>query len=57
MIKIDKKLMEYLEKEGCKFGEDLHRTYGKGKNKTYYATESSKVKNLIEKFNNSRIIK
>lgn len=54
MIKIDKKLRDYLEKEGCKFGEELHRTYGR--NKTYYATESSKVMKLIEKYNKSIIV-
>ena len=50
MIKIDKATRDYLEKHGCKFGSDLHRTYGK--HKTYYATTSPKVMNLIEKFQN-----
>lgn len=49
MIKINKKMRDYLEKNGCKFGSELCRTYGK--HKTYYATESKKVLRLIEEYN------
>ena len=52
MIKIDKETRNSLEKHGCKFGNDLHRTYGK--HKTYYATTSPKVMKLIEEFQNSK---
>ena len=49
MIKITKNERNYLEQNGCKFGEDLHRTYSK--HKTYYATESKEVLNLLNKYN------
>lgn len=48
MIKIDKQMRNYIEENGCKFGDELHRSYGK--NKTYYATESKKVLKLIEEY-------
>ena len=49
MIKISKNQRDYLEAKGCCFPEDLHRTYGK--HKTYYATESPKVKALLRQYN------
>ena len=51
MLKISKEERDYLEKNGCSFPEDLHKTVGKGKRKTYYATENNKVKNLLAKRN------
>ena len=48
MLRISKEERDYLEKNGCSFPEDLHKTVGKGKRKTYYATENSKVKRLLE---------
>lgn len=47
MLKISKEERDYLESNGCVFPDDLHKTVGKGKRKTYYATENSKVKNLL----------
>ena len=55
MIKISKEERDYLEKNGCAFPDDLHHTYGK--NKTYYATESKKVKDLLTKFKRDRLSK
>ena len=48
MISITKKQRDYLEANGCVFGEDLHRTYSK--NKSYYATENRKVKSLLKQY-------
>ena len=48
MLRISKEERDYLEKNGCSFPDDLHKTVGKGKRKTYYATENSKVKKLLE---------
>jgi hypothetical protein len=47
MVKISKEERDYLERNGCVFPDDLHRTVGKGKRKTYYATENYKVKQLL----------
>lgn len=43
MINIDARQRDYLLKNGFKYGEHIHHTVGKGKKKTYYATESKKV--------------
>ena len=48
LIKISKTQRNYLEANGCSFPEDLHHTYGK--HKTYYATESPKVKALLKQY-------
>lgn len=48
MIKITKNQRDYLEANGCLWKEDLHRTYSKSK--TYYATESPKVKALLKQY-------
>lgn len=48
MIKITKNQRDYLEANGCVWKEDLHRTYSKSK--TYYATESPKVKALLKQY-------
>ena len=48
MIKITKNQRDYLEGNGCIFGRDLHRTFGK--HKTYYATENNRVMTLLEKY-------
>ena len=53
MISITKKQRDYLEANGCIFGEDLHRTYGK--KKSYYATENKKVKSLLRQYENEVI--
>ena len=45
MLKISKEERDYLEKNGCIWGEDLHRT--RRNTKTYYATENAKVKQLL----------
>lgn len=52
MFEISRNQRFYLEKNGCIFGRDLHRTVGKGKKKSYYATENDRVKMLIKKYNN-----
>lgn len=48
MISITKQQRDYLEKNGCLWGDDLHRTYSK--NKSYYATENKKVKTLLKQY-------
>ena len=48
MFSITKKQKNYLEKNGCIWGEDLHRTHSKYKR--YFATESGKVKSLLKKY-------
>ena len=50
MLKISKEERDYLESNGCVFPDDLHKTVGKGKRKTYYATESPKVKALLKQY-------
>ena len=48
MISITKHQRDYLEKNGCVFPDDLHRTYGK--HKSWYATENKKVKTLLKQY-------
>lgn len=55
MIKITKNQRDYLEGNGCIFGRDLHRTFGK--HKTYYATENNRVMTLLEKYKEETMIK
>lgn len=55
VIIITKKEMEYLESNGCLWEEELHHTLGKSKKKTYYATETRKVLNLLSNYRKSRI--
>lgn len=55
MIKISKEERDYLESQGCVWGEELHRTYGKGKKKTHYATESKKILNLLSCYRESKL--
>lgn len=47
LVIISQKECMDLQKAGCIFGRDIHKTTGSGKNKTYYATESEKVKPLL----------
>lgn len=54
MIIISKKECELLQKSGFKFGKDIHKTTGSGKNKTYFATESEKVMNFLNNIRNER---
>ena len=49
MVKIDKRQKDYLLECGFVFGRDLHHTVGKGKKKTYYATESEKIIECLKK--------
>lgn len=49
MILISKKECELLQKEGFKFGRDLNKTVGSGKKRTYYATESQRVMETLNK--------
>ena len=49
MITIDRRQRDYLLKNGFKYGKDIHHTVGKGKKKTYYATESQKVMACLNK--------
>ena len=48
MLKISKEERDYLERHGCCFPDDIHKTVGK--HKTYYATENTKVKRLLEQY-------
>ena len=48
MISITKHQRDYLEANGCIWGDDLHRTYSSRKH--YYATENNKVKTLLKKY-------
>lgn len=48
--------MNYLKSQGFKNQEDIHKTVGSGKKATYFATESHKVLNSLEKFRQSRIV-
>lgn len=51
MLKITRTERDILEKMGYKFGKDLHKTVGSGKNKTYFITESDE---LIKAINSIR---
>ena len=55
MIKITKQEKEYLESQGCVYEEELHHTVGKGSKKTYYATESKKILNMLSYYRKSRL--
>ena len=55
LVKITKKEMEYLKSNGCVWEDELHHTIGKGKKKTYYATESRKILNLLSNYRKNRI--
>ena len=48
MISITNKQKDYLENNGCIWGDDLHRTHSKYKK--YFATESGKVKSLLRQY-------
>lgn len=50
MIAVTKQERDYLEKNGCVWEEDLHRSHSK--HKKYYATENKKVKALLWKYEN-----
>lgn len=56
MVKITKTEMNYLKSQGFKNQEDIHKTVGSGKKATYFATESHKVLDSLEKFRQSRIV-
>ena len=45
MLLISREERDYLEKQGCVWGDELHRT--RSNKKTYYATETPKVKRLL----------
>lgn len=49
LVIISKKECETLQAAGFKFEKDLHKTTGGGKNKTYFATESEKVMEMLAK--------
>lgn len=55
MIRITKQEKEYLESQGCVYEEELHHTVGKGRKKTYYATESKKILNMLFYYRKSRL--
>jgi hypothetical protein len=48
MISITTQQKDFLEQNGCTWGEDLHRTHSKYKK--YFATESAKVKSLLKMY-------
>ena len=48
MISITKSQKDYLEQNGCEFGEDLHTTHSHHHH--YYATESGKIKTLLKNY-------
>ena len=50
MVLITRNQRDYLEENGCIFERDLHRTIGKGKKKSYYATENKRVMTLLERY-------
>ena len=48
MINITKAQRQYLENNGCVFGEEIHATHSRYKH--YYAVETGKVKSLLKKY-------
>lgn len=50
MIKITKLEKDYLVSQGCVYEEEIHHTVGKGRKKTYYATESRKILNMLSSY-------
>lgn len=50
LVAINDSERNYLEKNGCKFPNDLHKTVASGKKKTIYATESKKVLDLLAQY-------
>lgn len=57
MVIISKRERDYLEQNGCLFGDELHRTAArKSKKKTYFATESRKVTTLLYQFRLNNVI-
>ncbi len=57
MLIINKLEKDYLLGKGYKFGSHIHKTIGGGKNKTYYATENTKLLQDLESFRKSQINK
>ena len=57
MLIINKFEKDYLLGKGYKFGSHIHKTIGGGKNKTYYATENTKLLQDLESFRKSQINK
>lgn len=55
MIIISKNERNYLEKHGCKFGKDIHRTYSK--HHKYYMVESARNLKLLKEYADKSIIK
>ena len=49
MITINRRQVDYLLKNGFQYGKDIHHTVGKGKKKSYFATESPKVLDCLKK--------
>ena len=53
MIKITKRELDYLLANNVKYGEyGIMSTVGSGKKKTYYVTETPKVKTLLNEIAN-----
>ena len=50
MISITKNQRDYLEENGCLFGEDIHGTHSRFRH--YFAVESKKVKSLLKQYDN-----
>lgn len=55
MIIINKDEKDYLLSKGYKFCDHIHKTVGSGKNKTYYATESSGLMKDLFKYRELRL--
>lgn len=48
MVEVSKDEIGYLMEKGCKFGDELHRTYTR--HKKYCASETRKVLKLLEEY-------
>lgn len=55
MIEISRNERNYLEKSGCKFGVDIHKTYSK--HPKYYLVENPKNIKKLNKYKKLSVIK
>ena len=57
MIKITKTEKEFLQSKGFDYPEYLHHTIGKGRKKTYYATEAYDLMKCLRQYRKQMLTK
>lgn len=54
MVKITANEKDYLISKGCKWGEEVHRTFSN--KKTYYLTESPRLLKMLDNYRKKTIV-